>query len=210
MKPREYAIAFLVGAASGALWFFVLQRLAVLAGWELVALAVAMPFLFVAGAVLARLIFREGIAARLIKFLMVGVLNTGIDFFIFDLLIAATGTDRGWSITAFKSVSFLCAMVNSYELNRLWAFAGESSARRTKAEFARFFAVTVVGFLLNVGTTSVLSNAVHPLFGLSQVRWDNVAAAAATVLNLAWNFAGYRLFVFNADKSAPRTTSTTA
>ncbi len=210
MHAHDYKIAFVIGVASSVLWFFVLRHLSLLSEGELVAAIVAIPFLFLAGIALVHRFFRSHVFHKATKFLMVGVLNTGIDFFVFDTLIAWTGHDQGIAITLFKSFSFFCALFNSYELNRLWTFDGEAEPSRTRQEFGRFAAITVVGFLVNVGTTSGIVAAIHPLFGLSQIRWDNVAAAGATVLNLVWNFVGYKLFVFKSKGRKPSITSLNA
>lgn len=196
MPTRDYKIAFGIGLASSVLWFFVLRHLSLSHEGELVAALVAVPFLFLAGVALAHRWFHGHVFHKIAKFLIVGVLNTGIDFFVFDTLIVSTGLATGAPIALFKSFSFLCALFNSYELNRLWTFDGEAETSRNKREFARFAAVTLVGFFLNVGTTFLIVGLTKPLFGLSQIRWDNVAAVAATALNLIWNFAGYKLFVF--------------
>lgn len=204
-RTKDYKMALLVGLASGVLWFFVLQRLA-LAEDERIGALVALPIIFPVAVWFARRFFGgtgKGSHAfrKAARFLMVGILNTGIDFFVFNILMAATGLEVGLPVTLFKSVSFFCALFNSYELNRRWTFDGEGEDVRTAKEFARFAAVTGVGFLVNVGTTSLIVIAAHPAFGLSQARWDNVAAAAATALSLAWNFVGYKWFVFTNVKS---------
>ncbi len=199
MDLREYRMALVVGAVSGVLWFFVLAHLSLLAEGELIAAAAALPAVFVLGIALARRWFPGRMAHTLAKFLMVGVLNTGIDFFIFDTLIVLTGRAAGAPILVFKSISFAAALVNSYEFNRRWTFDAGASPARTRSEFSRFVGITVIGFLVNVGTTFAVATAFRPLFGMSQIRWDNVAAVIATALNLAWNFAGYRLFVFRTD-----------
>ncbi len=196
MVKRDYKIASAIGLASSVLWFFVLRHLSLFPEGKLIAGVVAIPFLFLVAVALAHRLFHSHAFHKFVKFLMVGVLNTGIDFFIFNTLIAATGFDKGTPVALFKSLSFLCALFNSYELNRAWTFGAESAPSRTKPEFARFVAITVVGFLINVGTTSLVVNTMASPFGLSQIRWDNIAAIVATALNLVLNFIGYKLFVF--------------
>ncbi len=196
MIARDYKIAFIVGIASSVFWFFVLQHLSLLSKGTFVAVVVAIPFLFLAAVALVHRFPLSHVLHKIAKFMMVGVLNTGIDFFIFNTLIVVTGFDTGVPITLFKSFSFLCALFNSYELNRLWTFDDEAAPSRTGREFGRFAVITLFGFLINVGTTSGIVATASPLFGLSQIRWDNVAAIIATALNLAWNFVGYKLFVF--------------
>lgn len=207
MNLREYRTPFFVGVASSVLWLFVLKNLNLFGRGELVGVAIAIPVLFVLAAFLAVRFFHGHIFHKLLKFLIVGVLNTGIDFFIFNTLIALTAIETGAFITVFKSISFVCALFNSYELNRLWTFDGEASDGRSKQEFMRFAAITIIGFLINVGITSLIIATIRPAFGFSQVRWDNVAAAAATGLNLLWNFAGYKAFVFKSKGRASDLTS---
>ncbi|HUC01467.1 MAG TPA: GtrA family protein [Candidatus Paceibacterota bacterium] len=196
MNKRDYTIAFIVGLASSVFWYFVLRNLSLHSEGELVAAIALIPFAFLAIVALAHRFFSSHNFHKAAKFLIVGVLNSGIDFFVFNMLIAVTGHETGGTIVLFKSTSFVCAMINSYELNRFWTFSGEAEEAHTRREFGRFAIITVVGFLVNVGTTTLIVAFAHPAFGLSQVRWDNVAAVAATALNLIWNFAGYKLFVF--------------
>jgi putative flippase GtrA len=196
MNKRDYSIAFIIGLASSVLWFFALRDLSLLSEGKLIIASAAIPFIFLALVAITHKLFQGGIFHKATKFLIVGVLNSGIDFFVFNTLITVTGRDAGGSIVLFKSISFLCAMFNSYELNRLWTFSGDAEESRTRREFARFAAITVIGFLVNVGTTALVVGLIHPPVALSQVRWDNVAAVAATALNLVWNFIGYKVFVF--------------
>lgn len=59
-----------------------------------------------------------------------------------------------------------------------------------------FFAVSVVGVLINSGIITLLTSYVDPVFGLNEKLWLNLAKAAATAVSLVWNFAGYKVFVF--------------
>jgi putative flippase GtrA len=195
---RDYTIAFWIGLISSMVWFFALGHLALLSQGKLAVAVLLLPVFFVVSIAANRKIFKSPLIHKGIKFLIVGILNTGIDFFIFNTLIAFTGIDNGIFVLVFKSISFLIALLNSYELNRWWTF-DKAAASRNKKEFARFLGVTLISFLVNVGATAIIANVFHPLFGMSQVRWDNVAALAATGLNLVLNFIGYKLFVFNID-----------
>ena len=58
-----------------------------------------------------------------------------------------------------------------------------------------FFAVSIVGFIINIIVASsvfALSAAANYTAG----QWGLVAAAAGSVTGLAWNFIGYKFFVF--------------
>jgi putative flippase GtrA len=209
-SAKDYKIALSIGLASAVLWFFVLKRLGFSAR-TLDAALIAVPLAFLLAALVAHRFFRTGAGGAAFhkgaKFLMVGVMNTGIDFFVFNALIAVTGFDQGFPVVLFKSISFLCALFNSYELNRLWTFGGEAAASRSAKEFGRFTAVTIVGFLVNVGTVAAVLGIAAPALGFSHVQWDNIAAFVATFVSLAWNFAGYSWFVFTAPPEHRRETS---
>jgi putative flippase GtrA len=198
VTTRDYKIAFGAGTATGVLWFFVLARLSVFPGDKLVIALGSLPLLFVVGIAVANRFFLGQLVHKLAKFVMVGTLNSGIDFFVFNMLISATGIEKGISVMLFKAISFLSALVNSYGLNRVWTFGGEGAPSWTGQELMRFAAVTMSGLLVNVGTTSLIVSTTTPPLGLSQIRWDNLAALVATASNLVWNFAGYKLFVFTA------------
>ena len=95
------------------------------------------------------------------------------------------------------------AVVNSYVWNKYWSFALESTAAailRPKKELAQeivqFFVVSAFGFAINVGTASIVVNAIGPQFGFSQELWANVGAIVAAFISFLWNFLGYKLIVF--------------
>ena len=130
---------------------------------------------------------------QIAKFIVVGGLNSFLDFAVLNLLIAVTGIATGVGFSAFKAFSFSTAVVNSYFWNKHWTFETKSG---NKAEFVEFLAVSVVGLGINVGSASLMVNYIQPLFGLNPVTWANLSALAATFLAMAWNFLGYKLVVF--------------
>ncbi len=134
-------------------------------------------------------IFLQGI-----KFLVVGVLNTFIDFGVLNLLIFFTGIAQGLWYSIFKAISFTTAVINSYFMNKFWTFKAKEATN--PKEFGQFFIVSAGGFLLNVGTASFLVNFIGPRFGISKNLWANIGALGGTVVAFLWNFAGYKFFVF--------------
>lgn len=207
MTNTDYSLGLLAGFASALLWAPVLRRLALLPGPSILIFIFGLPLLFLLGIFLAERLFpSKAVMHKIAKFLTIGILNAGIDFAIFNLLIYLSKAEIGFAIVTFKSTSFALAMTNSYAWNRFWTFGNEAAAERKGREFFKFVAVTVGGFLLNVGATSLIINLVRAPLGLTQIRWDNAAAVIATALNLVWNFAGYHLLVFSEERPIKETT----
>ncbi len=145
----------------------------------------------VVGAVLARY---HHIFFQLAKFALVGVANTAIDLGVFNALIYAVGGSTTVLIGAvLKGISFFVAVLNSYIWNRSWSFEKTSTA--DGSEFAKFVSVSVAGLLLNSAVTAGIS-AILAHGGVVSGQAATVAAAIASIVVLAWNFLGYKLFVF--------------
>ena len=133
---------------------------------------------------------------QIAKFAAVGGLNTLIDLGVLNGLIVAGGssTASGMGYIAFKSISFIAANINSYFWNKYWTF-GSTPGVNAK-ELGQFFAVSIVGFIINVFVASTIVNAIAPLGGLSSGQWANVGALVAVLASLVWNFLGYKFIVF--------------
>jgi len=131
---------------------------------------------------------------QFIKFLLVGVLNTGIDFGVLNLLMFLTGITSGFYYSLFKAISFTCGVTNSYIWNKRWTFKKGKSLE--KKEFSKFFSVSLVAFGVNICTASVLVNIIGPIGGISPYVWANISALAAAGFTTLINFFGYKYLVF--------------
>lgn len=127
------------------------------------------------------------------KFIVVGGLNTFLDFAVLNSLIIATGTSSGKTLLVFKALAFIVAVVNSYFWNKYWTFEFKQKKR---GEVIEFFVISVIGLAINVGVTSLVVNVVGPQLGLTSIVWANIGALAATFAALLWNFVGYKVLVF--------------
>lgn len=128
------------------------------------------------------------------KFILIGVLNTVIDLGILNLLMYEFSAFSGLFFSIFKGISFLGATTNSYFWNKFWTF--NSKKRIHKKEFSQFFFISGAGFLINIGTATIIVNAIGPQFGLSSKIWANFGAVIASFVGMSWNFLGYKLWVF--------------
>ena len=159
-------------------------------------LSIVVPIIFVIGLYLGRLLSAiRPFFYSFSKFIIIGFLNTGIDFAVFKILIYLTGVLEGIGITIFKAAGFIAAFSNSYFWNKYWTYES-STTGRSAGEFLKFGLVTLVGLFLNVGVTSLIVFLIPPQFGFSLLAWNNISAAVAVIANLIWNFIGYRVFVF--------------
>jgi putative flippase GtrA len=117
---------------------------------------------------------------ELIRFAVVGVLNTGVDMAIFFLL-----TWFGISYVTAQVISYSCGTANSYLLNKFWTFR---SSGRSYSEIARFIIVNLASLGISLACLALL----HDRAGIGLV----VAKVAATGAALAVNFIGNKLWVF--------------
>ncbi|MBI2355655.1 MAG: GtrA family protein [Candidatus Doudnabacteria bacterium] len=138
---------------------------------------------------------KYNLAGQFIRFAIVGAVNTLLDFAILNLLSWATGIYEGNGIIPLNVISFTVAVVNSYFLNKAWAFKDRASEEQGK-KFTLFLIVSVIGAIINTATVRIVSTNIDPMFGLSQELWLNAAKVIATGLSLVWNFIGYKVFVF--------------
>jgi len=203
MNTKDIKISLIIGLLTGLMWSWVLIRLNTFESlglptqytWSLVILVpiLYLGILFIAG----KLTRAIGFIESFVKYGMVGLLNTGVDFGIFNLLMVLTGnTLPGLALSSFKGMSFVVAVINSYFWNKYWSFRAASSTEEKGKEFFKFLLVNIVGALLNVGITSAITLTIAPQFGFGQIAWNNIAAVVATAIALIWNFIGFRFIVF--------------
>jgi len=199
MNKKNYLLVSAVGFFTGLLLMPVLNNLELpfldlnLAVGALIVLVIIVVFnaaLFVAG-LISRFL---PVLMQIVKFAIIGSLNTLLDLGVLNLLILVTSIATGYWYSVFKGISFIIANTNSYFWNKYWTFSSGKSA--TTGEFGKFFTVSLIGFLINVGVASLIVNIVGAPDGFSPERWANVGAITATAISLIWNFLGYKFLVF--------------
>jgi len=134
------------------------------------------------------------ILRQIARFIVVGGLNTFLDFAVLNLLIALSGIVSGVGFSSFKGISFLVAVTNSYFWNKYWTF--ESKVTK-KLEFLQFLVVSTIGLFINVGVASFIVNVIGPVGAISPTLWANIGALVAVASSLTWNFLGYKFIVFH-------------
>lgn len=132
---------------------------------------------------------------QFLRFAIIGAINTAVDFLVLNLLIFATGIKEGNGLIPLNIISFTVAVINSYVLNKRWAFR-DQTAGDTARKFTNFLIISVIGAFINTAIVRFGSTNIDPMFGLSQVLWVNLSKIVATGVSLIWNFIGYKLLVF--------------
>ncbi|MFC1645430.1 GtrA family protein [Patescibacteria group bacterium] len=139
---------------------------------------------------------------QLVRFGLVGIMNTFVDLLILNIETIATGIKEGAGYSVQKGISFLAAVIFSYFLNKHWTFQDKSKEEAGK-KFSQFAFVSAIGMLINISTaTLVITYAKAPVNELLQLSfltdqlWVNIGALSGTAIGLIWNFIGYKLWVF--------------
>ncbi len=87
------------------------------------------------------------------------------------------------------------AMFNSFFFNRLWTFEARGKAHKAE-QAARFYAVAILGAILNALVFSAVYNGLSTHLGHTLL----LAKIAAAGIVAIWNFVGQRTFAFRAAK----------
>jgi putative flippase GtrA len=121
-----------------------------------------------------------------LRFGLVGVVNTIVDFVVFVLLYRLTDLDP----LLCNGIAFFVAVTNSYLMNHHWTFRGSGSTLSFIA-YIRFVAFNAGGLL--IGTLAILL--------LGKYMPLEFAKLIAAGLTLIWNYTCSKLFVFNTEKT---------
>ena len=136
---------------------------------------------------------------RFIKFALVGLSGTIIDFSIFNLLIYIQLD----SIFA-GTVSFIVAVFNNFFLNRNWTFP-ESKISPIASQLIKFSLVSIVGlFIRNILYKIIEQPSIKLAEGLisenklfsAKVLGQNISLALVIIVVLLWNFLINRFWTY--------------
>ncbi len=137
---------------------------------------------------------------QFMRFAMVGLLNTLIDFGVLNALLWFDNYPVGWKIFAYNSLAFTIASGNSYLLNKHWTFGDRRPS--TLPRIGLFFLLTSIGLLINCTIVYLLTLPVWSPVGMLPVVWVNMAKIIATFASLVWNFFSYQCWVFEAKSTS--------
>ena len=126
---------------------------------------------------------------RPLRFAIVGISNTVLDFTLMNLLSLA-----GLNLIIANTISTGIAMIYSFLMNKKWTFrnAGQDYLRQV----ILFFVFTAIGIWVIQNGLIILAQHYLPRFGLSDQAFNNLAKLGASVFSLTWNYLTYNHFVF--------------
>ncbi|MCL5410764.1 MAG: GtrA family protein [Patescibacteria group bacterium] len=133
----------------------------------------------------------EGLV-QFIKFGVVGVSNTGVDWIIFYILTATILVNAE---PFAKAIAFIAAVLNSYLWNSVWTFKkefkksiGSEKLKNGTELFVKFVVVSLIGWAINYYAFK------YTRFSLDQGKL--IALIAASGAATFWNFFGNKLWTY--------------
>lgn len=136
---------------------------------------------------------------QMVKFAIVGVLNTLVDFAVFQALNLLLG----WVYVA-QVIGYTCGIINSYLWNSNWTFREQRT--RSLREIVLFVLVNLVSLGVSLGVIWLC----REVFGMTNewasgwmpaslsgfIKGDTIDKLIATCFAIVVNYVGNRLFVF--------------
>jgi putative flippase GtrA len=138
--------------------------------------------------------YKSRMKNRLLRMLPQGfpafVVVGGIGFIVDASILATLVHGYNWGDYTARLMSFAIAVTATWFLNRSYVFAAARTHNR-RSEYTRYLAVQGIGMAINflVYSLCIISN---PLMD----QWPVLALAVGSVVALAFNYAGARIFVF--------------
>lgn len=130
---------------------------------------------------------------QMLRFGLVGVLNTAIDLLALNALLFLFPTKSTVLLLAYNSFAYSLGAVNSFFLNKYWTF--KQKRPTTQGELVRFATTTLLGIVWSNAILWLASHVLHPMIA-NPVLWANASKVLAIGGTVLISFLGMRLWVF--------------
>jgi putative flippase GtrA len=128
-----------------------------------------------------------------VRFALVGLLGTLVDFALFGTLHLAAGLP---ALPA-NTLSYSAGIVNNYVFHSRWTFRMRQKNSSAK-QFVRFLFASLCALLLNNLVVLLLAPFLHTL--LNDASFNSLLAKLCAVgVGMIWNFCASHLWIFQAD-----------
>jgi len=132
-----------------------------------------------------------------IRFGIVGVLNTLVDFGLLNILMFSLRINNGYGFLIIRTISFICAVLVSFPLNKDWTFQDNNEEKKFK--FIKFVVVTIFTLIINNILAGYLIG--KNLFLLNQYLWANIVTFLGAIVALLTRYVLFRNYVFKRIKN---------
>lgn len=128
--------------------------------------------------------------SKFIKFGLVGILNTAIDFLVFNLFLFFRCPPA-----ISKAFSYTAGMINSFFFNKNWTFRAKGDGKK---QFVSFLLLNLATLAVSVGLMKGLTPFLAELDCLSaySLLSNNLANLIVIAITMILNFIGSKTFVF--------------
>jgi putative flippase GtrA len=136
---------------------------------------------------------------RFIKFAVVGISGTIIDFGIFNLLLYMQFN----SILA-STISFIVAVFNNFYFNRNWTYP-ESKIHSLTSQLTKFAVVSIAGLLIRTTLYKLIERPIinfverimsEDVLVFAEVVGKNISLAILIIIVLFWNYLANRFWTY--------------
>jgi putative flippase GtrA len=195
---RDLGFAVLTGLIAGIIAWRIFEVLKTPEFYNLpwIALMVIVPILWILGVLFGYLLGQWlDFFNQFGKFAAIGFTNFAVTAGVLNILLSITNYTSGIGYSVISGISFMAGILSSYVWNKYWTFRSNNNQGGGQ-EFVKFFAVTIVAFVINVAVASFIVNYIRPLAGMDAHQWANVGVVAGSAVALVFSFVGFKIAVF--------------
>jgi putative flippase GtrA len=136
---------------------------------------------------------------RFVKFAVVGVTGTVVDFGVLNLSRLVFDLPLVWA----QAISFVCAVINNFLWNRYWTYP-ESRSKEAPKQLVQFFIISLVGILIRTPLIPWLDKVIFTMLENNQISLllangvisQNAALAFSIMIITFWNFFANRYWTY--------------
>lgn len=141
--------------------------------------------------------------SRFLRFTVVGVIGTVVDFGTFNLLTFFVGLASVYA----QAISFGCAVISNFTWNRYWIYP-DSRSKKLSKQLLQFFVVSIVGLTIRTPIFIFVETPLTHLFGTMEWIYSvlpfltpvwlghNFSLALAVIIVMMWNFFVNRFWTY--------------
>ncbi|HYU77011.1 MAG TPA: glycosyltransferase [Ktedonobacteraceae bacterium] len=137
---------------------------------------------------------------QIVRFGIVGVLNTTVDIIALNILLWRFPTHDANLLLFYNSIAYILGALNSFGFNKYWTFKHRQAV--TGSEILRFAIVNIIGILCNDGIIWSVASISHTLIA-NPILWANASKGCAIIGIASVSYLGMRLWVFSRSQNRP-------